>query len=75
MKIKKRWLIIFLVPGVSLFIFMYAISLVTLVATSFTEWRIGVSPTFIGLDHYIRMFQDPNFFTAFGNTIVWILLQ
>ncbi len=75
MKIKKRWLIIFLVPGVSLFIFMYAISLVTLVTTSFTEWRIGISPTFIGLDHYIRMFQDPNFFTAFGNTIVWILLQ
>lgn len=75
MKVKKRWIVTFLVPGTLLFIFVYALSLGTLFVTSFTEWRIGNELKFIGLQNYIEMFRSETFHAAALNTIKWILLQ
>ncbi|MDC7290787.1 sugar ABC transporter permease [Blautia schinkii] len=76
MKIKKKFLILFLLPATAAFIFVYAIPLVMLVSTSFTDWRVGSAPIFNGLANYIQLFTaDRQFISAGLNTIIWILLQ
>jgi len=76
MKVKKAWIPIFLAPAVILFLLIYAVPLVMVFATSLCEYKLtSKSITFIGLQNYINLFQDPAFHTAFTNTIVWILIH
>ena len=73
---KKRWVVLFLAPGMALFVFIFLISMVQLGATSFTEWSIGTSPTFTGIKNYIYLFsEDKDFQRSIFNTFVWIVLQ
>lgn len=72
---KKRWIVIFLAPGLLLFVFVFLISIVQLGITSFTDWTIGTSPTFAGLKNYIYLFtEDEDFRKVIVNTIIWIVL-
>lgn len=76
MKTKKMWIVVFLLPAVALFLLIYAIPLVIVFATSLFDYRLtATSMTFIGLQNYFRLIQDPDFHTAFVNTVVWILIQ
>lgn len=76
MKIKKKFLIIFLLPATVVFIFVYAIPLLMLGLTSFCDWKVGCKPTFNGIANYIQLFtQDSQFQSACINTVIWILLQ
>ena len=76
MKVKKAWIPIFLAPAVILFLLIYAVPLVMVFATSLCEYKLtSKSITFIGLQNYVDLFQDPAFHTAFTNTIVWILIH
>lgn len=76
MKAKKPWIVAFLAPAVILFLLIYAVPLVMVFATSFMEYRLNVKGVhFAGLDNYVRMFSDPSFYQALGNTAVWILLH
>ncbi len=76
MKVKKAWIPIFLAPAVILFLLIYAVPLVMVFATSLCEYKLtSKSITFIGLQNYIDLFQDPAFHTAFTNTIIWILIH
>lgn len=76
MKIKKKWLVIFLLPATLIFGFVYAIPVVMLTATSFTDWVVASEPHFNGLDNYIKLFtQDSQFLSATVNTLIWMLLQ
>ena len=76
MKVKKAWIPIFLAPAVILFLLIYAVPLVMVFATSLCEYKLTAnSITFIGLQNYIDLFQDPACHTAFNNTIVWILIH
>lgn len=75
MKVKKRWIATFLTPAVLLYIFVYALSLITLIATSFSDWRIGGEIDFIGISNYKNLFAQEAFHAAVMNTIKWILLQ
>ena len=73
---KKRWIVIFLAPGMALFAFIFLFSMVQLGVTSFTEWSIGTSPEFLGLENYIYLFtKDKEFQKSILNTFVWIALQ
>lgn len=73
---KKKWIVIFLAPGLLLFVFVFLISLVQLGVTSFTDWTIGTVPAFAGLKNYIYLFtEDTEFQQSIINTIIWILLQ
>lgn len=38
---------------------------------SFTRWGIFGGQTWIGLDNYLAVFRDPEFFRALGNTVVY----
>ena len=76
LKIKKGWIPVFLLPAVVLFLLIYAVPLVMVFATSLFDYRLtGTGMTFIGLDNYIRLFSDPDFKQALGNTVVWIAIQ
>lgn len=66
----------FLLPAVALFLLIYAVPLIMVFATSMFDYRLTAqSMTFVGLDNYIRLFQDPDFFKALTNTVVWIGIQ
>lgn len=73
---KKKWIVIFLAPGLLLFVFIFLISIVQLGVTSFTDWTIGTDPVFSGLKNYIYLFtEDTEFQQSIINTLIWILLQ
>lgn len=38
---------------------------------SLTDWSGYGSPEFIGLDNYVRMFNDPNFRAALTHNLIW----
>ena len=76
MKVKSRYLVLFLLPTVTLFVLIYAVPLVTVFVTSLTNYRlINRNTEFIGFENYIRLFQDSAFLQATANTFVWIILQ
>lgn len=73
---KKKWIVLFLAPGMALFAFIFLFSIVQLGVTSFTDWSIGTLPEFAGLKNYIYLFtQDKEFQRSILNTFVWIALQ
>ena len=67
MKIKKKWLVIFLLPATLIFALVYAVS--------FTDWVAVSSPHFNGIDNYIKLFQNSQFLHATVNTLIWMVLQ
>ncbi|MDR1902474.1 MAG: sugar ABC transporter permease [Treponema sp.] len=75
MRIKKRWIVVFLVPGLLLFLLVYLVSIINVFGTSFTNWRIGGSISFTGLSNYRDLFRSAAFLKALSNTFVWIVLQ
>jgi raffinose/stachyose/melibiose transport system permease protein len=76
MKNNLKWIILFLAPATLLFLFVYAIPIAVLFATSFTDWTIGAAPKFRGLvNYYDLLANDGDFIKAVLNTTVWILLQ
>ena len=75
MTAKKRWIVLFLLPGILLFLFVYMASIISVFGTSFTGWRIGQEIRFTGLDNYLRLAGAERFQKALGNTLVWILFQ
>ena len=73
---NKKWIVLFLLPGILLFGFVFLGSMVMLVTTSFTDWAIGKDMSFVGLKNYIYLFtEDETFIESVKNTIIWILLQ
>lgn len=75
MKTKKKWIVLFLLPGLLWFAFVYLFSTVQVIITSFCEWRVGGEISFAGIDNFVQIFSDEGFRTALGNTLIWILLQ
>ena len=75
MKIKKKWIVLFLLPSLLLFGFVYMASIAIVISTSFTNWRIGGDIDFTGLANYISLFKSDVFAQALKNNLVWIFLQ
>ncbi|AEF81350.1 carbohydrate ABC transporter permease [Leadbettera azotonutricia] len=75
MTIKKRWIVIFLFPGILLFSFVYLASIVNVFGTSFTTWRITQAISFNGVGNYFTLFVSDKFQKALGNSLIWIILQ
>lgn len=65
------WL--YLIPGFVLFAVVILVPLVWNVFLSFTEWRGIRPPVFIGLENWIKLFQDTKFWTSFGNSVAMIV--
>ena len=52
----------------SLFPILYSLGV------SFTDWGISGVSSFVGLDNYIRLFQDKNFIKSIWNTLLFMLI-
>ncbi|POX47669.1 carbohydrate ABC transporter permease [Streptomyces sp. Ru72] len=48
--------------------------LMSLTDTQSADLRTPLNVSFIGLDNYVRLFEDPEFFTALRNTAVFVLV-
>lgn len=73
---NRKWIFIFLTPGVLLFAFIFLSSVIVLFGSSFTTWSIGSDISFVGLGNYIYLFtQDDGFLKSMFNTVIWIVLQ
>lgn len=63
----------FLIPGLLLSSAVIALPLLMTVGTSFTRWRGVGSPTWIGLDNYARLAEDPSFWASFQHIALLII--
>lgn len=73
---KKRtffWLCIFLLPNLLGVIFFIVIPIMSSLVISFSDWDLIGQFNLIGIDNYIRIFNDPSFWSSFKNTILFIL--
>jgi len=61
------WL--YLVPSLVLFLAIIVVPLLMNVATSFTRWSGVGAPTWIGLDNYTKLVNDPIFWKSLTNTL------
>lgn len=67
---------LFLLPGVLLFGLFILYPIVQAAQMSFYDWNIlrGSASEFIGLDNYIRAFQDGRFWLSLSNSGIYMLL-
>lgn len=73
---KKKtyfWLFIFLLPNLIGFLLFIGVPIVSSLIISFTDWDLLGSIGFIGIDNYIRLVQDADFWRAFRNTFAFII--
>ncbi|PMR72836.1 carbohydrate ABC transporter permease [Billgrantia endophytica] len=65
----------FVSPATLLLLLIYIVPLITLVALSLTDYRLGAMATqFIGLDNFTNAFSDPVFRRAFTNTLLYVAI-
>lgn len=72
----KNWIGCFLFAFPALFFYCLFLvgPIISTVNISFHQWN-GASPDmeWVGADNYIRALQDPIFYKALGNNVIWIL--
>lgn len=74
-KQRTRLIIAYLLPGVLIFLFVAVIPMALALYYSFHKWSLGGNITFTGLDNFIRLAQDGNFWHAFKNNLIIIVLS
>lgn len=68
----RRTGILMVLPAVILFGFLRLIPSLQAFYLSFTNYTIMKAPTWVGLDNYIRLFQDKEFFLAVYHTLQYM---
>lgn len=72
----KIWVVLFLLPTFIIYVAFYLGPVVTVIATSFTDWYRFDRPTFVGLDNYIQLFTwDNRFVLSLRNMALWALIR
>ncbi|MBW8003015.1 MAG: sugar ABC transporter permease [Planctomycetes bacterium] len=71
--VKKIKPYIFLIPALVFVILFLIYPAVHTIIVSFMEWNGISKPQWIGFDNYVHMLQDPAFWIAFRNTILWVI--
>lgn len=68
-------LAIFAVPALVIYIGLVLVPMAIALGTSFTDFhQFRPDFQFVGLDNYFRLFQDPAFLRAFGNTVILTII-
>ena len=65
---------LFLLPALFFFVLFVVVPMVMCLVTSFFDYRMGKPLTFVGLDQYFKMFQDPTFLKALKNTFILVIV-
>lgn len=71
---NKIWIAVFLIPTLVMFMLVYLGPMVLALVSSFTKWDGMQSMRFIGLDNYVKIFQDPVFHASLWHTLFWAFL-
>nr|PZN57702.1 MAG: sugar ABC transporter permease [Chloroflexota bacterium] len=70
-----RWIYLFLAPSLLLFVLFVLYPVVSSLYFSLLDWNGFTSNArFIGLDNYIEVANDPLFWNAFNNTILFMVI-
>lgn len=69
-----KWIYLFLLPSILIFLIFYLQPIITVFYTSFTKWDGFNSPTFIGIQNYITMFKNEAFLISLKNIILWSVI-
>lgn len=62
----------FVAPGVLLVAVLLYLPLLWTVFISFTEYNGLGDPEWVGVENYVEMFDDPQFFSSVLNTLLWV---
>lgn len=66
--------LIFLIPGVLLFLLIIVFPLLANIGLSFTKWSGVGTPVWVGLDNYMRAIGDSIFWTSFKNNLLLVIV-
>ncbi|RZU16269.1 multiple sugar transport system permease protein [Kribbella rubisoli] len=72
---RSRIAYLFLLPWIAGVLLITLVPMVTSLYLSFTDYRLGTSPRFTGLENYRRMFSDPDFLAAAGVTAKYVFIS
>jgi multiple sugar transport system permease protein/raffinose/stachyose/melibiose transport system permease protein len=70
---KTYW--VFLMPALSLYILSIALPILYSFIISFTAWDGFGIPKFVGIEHYVAIFNDPVFWFAVRNNVLIIFVS
>ena len=74
-KVKQyTWIYLFILPSFVIFLMFYLVPIVTVFVTSFTDWDGFNSPSFVGIDNYLRLFRASSFKESLFNLIGWSIV-
>ena len=65
---------VFLAPGVLIFIVYVIYPIFSSTSISFYEWDGLNQPVYIGIDNYIELTEDDNFYVSLKNNFIWLVL-
>ena len=69
-----KWIYLFLLPTVIIFLMFYMVPIIQVFVTSFTSWDGFNSPKFNGLNNYINLFKGDAFLISLKNLLAWGLI-
>ena len=76
MKLWRTYLppALFIAPGFLLFLVCIVYPMLQAIQMSFFDWKLvaGAASTFLGLDNYVRAFNDPRFWLALSNSGIYM---
>ncbi|MFD1718429.1 carbohydrate ABC transporter permease [Georgenia deserti] len=70
---RAAW--VMLTPWLLGFIGITAIPMIASLVISFTDYPLVAAPTWVGLENYRELFQDPKFFTSVGVTVRYVFIS
>jgi raffinose/stachyose/melibiose transport system permease protein len=72
-KRKDLFSVLFLSPAFIVFTIFIVIPCIFSIYYSLTEWNGIAKPSFIGIDNYVEMFNDPNYWQAAKNNLMILI--
>ena len=69
-----KWVYLFLLPTLAVFLMFYAEPMITLIRTSFTKWDGFNDPQPIGFDNYVRLIKNSSAYVSVMNLLKWSLI-
>lgn len=73
-KIMQRFALLFTLPNILLFILFFLIPAALGLWYSFTDFNGYSDPNFVGIENYLKLFQDRDFINSFRQTVIFTLL-
>ncbi|UNK71275.1 sugar ABC transporter permease [Microbacterium sp. H1-D42] len=71
---RKKLFLPFVGPALAFYTILFVAPTAYAIWISFTKWSGGDDMTFVGLQNYVRLFNDSLFMKSFGNTLILLFV-